>query len=455
MSQIPGGIPAGGSASLDGFWFDQSNVTNDQYNKCVEAGDCEISFSCTISELTEENSSKGDKPIICARWSDAKAYCEWAGGRLSTEMEWEYAAEQMGEELSRWGDTQFGFRCLVPTTASSEYWPTRGWITSSLADQGMDPQLIAAGITQLESNFLNLHSLLIIRHGFLVVEEYYAGYRPTTYQDVASVNKSFLSALIGIAIDQGAIPGIDQKMMDYFPEFASEVDERAYDITLEHLLTMTSGFYWPESDPSQNYIEDAFLSGAPQEVLFHSRIVSTPGTRFNYCTACTHVLSIILQDATGMPAHDFAQNFLMDPLGISAEDWDWNRTAFGYNTGGWGFDLTPRDMARIGYLYLKDGIWDGEQVVPAEWVRESRRSHINFGNSQIPPYRNDGYGYLWWTTSLGGHPAYYAVGHGGQYIYIFPTLDMVLVITQKTEMERFGDPSDIIKNYFAAAVTGP
>ena len=372
---------------------------------------------------------------------------------MPTEVEWDYAAKQLGEELSRWGNTQFGFRCLVPTTTFSEYWPTRGWIGSSLAEQGMDPQLVAAGISQLESNFLNLHSLLIVRHGFLVVEKYYGGFGPTKSQDVASVNKSFLSALIGIAIDQGAIPGIDQKMMDYFPEYASEVDTHAYDITLAHLLTMTSGFYWPEVHPFPSFMDDAFNSIAPEKALFHSPITSTPGTIFNYCTACTHVLSIILQDATGIPAQDFAQKYIMDPLGISSDDWSWYRNAFGYNTGGWGFELTPRDMAKFGYLYLHDGIWDGEQIVPAEWVRQSRLTHINLGESNVPPYRNFGYGYLWWTTLLGGHPAYYAVGHGGQYIFILPSLDMIVVITERTEINLDQDPSDIIKNYFTAGVT--
>jgi CubicO group peptidase (beta-lactamase class C family) len=153
-----------------------------------------------------------------------------------------------------------------------------------------------------------------------------------------------------------------------------------------------------------------------------------------------------------MPAQDFAQKYLMDPMGISPGDWYWYRTPFGYNTGGWGFELTPRDMAKFGYLYLNNGNWDGEQIIPAEWVRESRHPYINLGDSPTHPYRNFGYGYLWWTTSLGGHPAYYAVGHGGQYIFILPTLDMVVVITERIELERFGDPTDIIMDYFAAAI---
>lgn len=452
MVQIPGGIPPGGSAPIESFWFDQTNVINSQFGKCVEAGACELSLLCTLSKPSEENPDWEKKTVSCARWSDEKTYCEWAGGRLPNAVEWEYAAQQLGEDLSAWGDTQFGFRCLVPTVKPSAYWPTQGWITSTPAEQGMDAQRVAAGIAQLETDFRNLDSLLIVRHGFLVVEKYYVDYGPTKSQGIASVNKSFLSALIGIAIEQGAIPGVDQKMMDYFPEYASTVDGDAYDITLDNLLTMTSGFYWPEDEPYPSFVENAFNSAAPQEALFQSPIIDKPGSRFNYCTACTHVLSIILQDATGMPAQDFAQKFLMDPIGISPESWYWNRNALGYNTGGWGFEMTPRDMAKFGYLYLNNGNWDGEQVIPAEWVRESRRSQIDLGDSPIPPFRNYGYGYLWWTTSLGGHPVYYALGHGGQFIYILPTLDMIVVITERMEINRFGDPAEIIKDYFAASI---
>jgi CubicO group peptidase (beta-lactamase class C family) len=365
-------------------------------------------------------------------------------------MEWDYAALEVGEEIPTWGDTRSGFRCLVPTVWPVETWPTQDWITSTPAEQGMDPELIAKGIAQLKSTFQEPHSLLIIRHGFLVVEEYYRGYRPTQYQDVASVNKSFLSALIGIAIEQGAIPGIDQRMMDYFPEYATpELDPRAYEVTIEDLLTMTSGFDWPEKEPiAPAFINEAFSSGMPQNTLLRSKIVAEPGSTFNYCTACTHVLSIILQEATGIPAQEFAQEYLMTPLGISPDDWDWDEVGLGYNSGGWGFYLTPRDMAKLGYLYLNNGNWDGNQIIPEEWVRTSRQKLVDLGQHQ-------GYGYLWWTTMLDGHPAYYANGHGGQYIYVLPTLDLVVVVTQETDSHNGGDPAEIIQDYFALAVLNP
>jgi CubicO group peptidase (beta-lactamase class C family) len=453
MIQISSGVLSGTDAPMAGFWFDQADVSNGQYIACVEKGGCEIPRTCVFFDADWEIHADRGQAITCASWSEAKTYCEWAGGRLPNESEQAYAVQQGVGKLAPWGDTRNGFRCLVQSEQASRPWPTYGWTTDSPGDQGMDPEKIAAGIQRMEATFPYPHSLLIIRHGYIVVERYYNGFLPTTSQDIASVNKSFLSALIGIAIEQGAIPGIDQKMMDYFPEYATPaMDPRAYDITIGDLLTMTSGFYWPENEPvAPAYIEQAFASGAPQDTLLRAAVVNTPGTTFNYCTACTHVLSIILQDSTGMPAQDFAQKYLMDPLGISPQDWDWDQTPSGYNTGGWSFYLTPRDMAKLGYLYLNNGNWNGQEVVPEAWVRASRQSQVDFYSSTFST-PHEGYGYLWWTTMVGSHPAFYAVGHGGQYIYILPILDMIIVITQKTESHRPGDPFEIIRDYFAPAV---
>jgi CubicO group peptidase (beta-lactamase class C family) len=147
-------------------------------------------------------------------------------------------------------------------------------------------------------------------------------------------------------------------------------------------------------------------------------------------------------------AQDFAQEYLMDPLGISPEDWGWNQVSMGYNSGGWAFYLTPRDMAKIGYLYLHNGAWDGEQIVPEDWARTSHRSLVDLGQHQ-------GYGYLWWTIMIDTHPAYYAIGHGGQYIFVLPTLDLIVVVTQETALHHHGDPAGIIQDYFAPAVLAP
>jgi len=355
----------------------------------------------------------------------------------------------MGGSITSWGEIEFGLCCVIPLAQPHDYWPTQGWITSPPQAQGMDPEILEKGISLLEQTFPQPHSLLVVRHGYLVVEKYY-GVGPRTSQDVASVGKSVISALVGIAIEQGRIKGLDQKVIDYFPQAVTPgMDPRFSDITIKDLLTMTPGFYWPETEPVAGAVVDEWWErGNLPEELFQLPMVEEPGSVFKYCTACTHLLSAILSISTGMTARDFAQENLFGPLGISSDDWDWLTTSYGYNKGGWAIYLTPRDMAKFGYLYLKHGEWDGNQIISSDWVRESTRRQIKLGDSQV-----EGYGYLWWVTNLQGHPAYYAAGHGGQYIYVLPTLDLVVVVTQQTDSHLSGDPSQLIGDYIAGSLS--
>lgn len=460
MVYVPGGAlqigssqdsPVTGTEPLDSFWFDRAEVTNAQYHQCVDAGACRVPVTCNLVEPILDDPSKAQEPIKCAKWSDAKAYCEWVGGRLPTEAEWDagHAEGQLGSGLNYWGKTEFGFRCVLPLGQSRDDWPTRGWITAAPQTQDMDLEILEKGISLLEQTFPTPHSLLVVRHGYLVVEKYY-GLGPGTYQDVASVGKSVISALVGIAIEQGYIKGLDQKIVDYFPQAVTPgMDPRFNDITIRHLLTMTPGFYWPEEEPVAGpSVDKWFGRGCLPEDLFRLPMIAEPGRAFQYCTACTHLLSAILSISTGMTARDFAQETLFTPLGISSDDWNWFATSYGYNTGGWAIYLTPRDMAKFGYLYLRHGEWDGKQIISPDWVHESTRRQFKFPDSRV-----EGYGYLWVVTNLKGHPAYYAKGHGGQYIYVLPTLDLVVVVTQETESHIYGDPSQIVGDYIAGSVS--
>jgi CubicO group peptidase (beta-lactamase class C family) len=277
--------------------------------------------------------------------------------------------------------------------------------------------------TQLERMFdvirdeqLGIHSVVVVRNGHIVAERYYPPYQADTKHQLYSVTKSFISALIGIAIAEGYIDGVDHRVLDFFPEHTfANLDARKQAMTLEHLLTMTSGLDWEEGMPI--YQELSRASDWVQFVL-DGPMVAEPGSEFNYCSGCSHLMSAIVQETTGTGTLEYAQDRLFEPLGIN--DFHWELDASGIPNGGWGLDLTPRDMAKFGYLYLNDGVWDGQQVVPTEWVTASVNDRIEFDDRW-------GYGYQWWIYPP--FDAYSAVGLGAQLIVVIPDSELVVVFT--------------------------
>ncbi|HMN61887.1 MAG TPA: serine hydrolase [Anaerolinea sp.] len=301
-------------------------------------------------------------------------------------------------------------------SAQSSTWPTQDWPVSTPMEQGMDAAALQAMLDQVDADKLSLHSLLVIRHGAIVLEKYYPGHKQSERHTQYSVTKSFVSTLFGIALDQGKIKGVEQPVRDFFPgkTFANP-DPRKDAMTLEHLLSMTSGLGWEEGDPaysamyrSADWVE--WVMGLPQ--------VEAPGEAFNYCSGCSHVLLQVVEQAVGGGAIDFARQNLLGPLGI--RDFDWERSPQGDAIGGWGLSLTARDMAKLGYLYLHNGQWDGRQVVSADWVRAATTQHAD-------PEGRLGYGYQWWLYDT--HGAYAALGKAGQTIFVIPDLDVIVVTT--------------------------
>ncbi len=320
--------------------------------------------------------------------------------------------------------------------ASAEYWPTKGWRTSSPEAQGMDGSKLAQMLEDIKQRNLSLHSLLVMRNGYIVSETYYGTYRQDTKHELYSCTKSFIATLVGIALDKGQIDGMNHPVLGYFTGRSfGNADSRKEAMTLEHLLTMTSGLAWVEGDATYRAM---YMSRDWVQYVLDEPMREAPGSQFNYCSGCSHVLSAIVQQQTGMNASDYARRELFAPLGI---EFAWERDAQGIPIGGWGLQLTPRDMAKLGYLYLHDGVWEGKQIVSTAWVRAATQKHTATDDDR-------GYGYQWWTyPSL---EAYAALGRYGQTILVMPRLNLVIVTT--AEMNDHTEILRLIEDYIVPAV---
>jgi CubicO group peptidase (beta-lactamase class C family) len=308
------------------------------------------------------------------------------------------------------------------------YWPKESWRTSTPEAQGMDSERIYAMLKSIKDNSLDIQSVLIIRNGYLVTESYFAPCLKGRLNNIYSCTKSFTSALIGIAIREGYIKDIHQKVIDFFPGYTfKNLDSRKKVITIENLLSMTAGLDWVEPSPGDHrdphYTRDLIpmtTSKDPIRYILDHSMADEPGSRFYYNTGVSHLLSAIIQKTSGTSTLNFAIQHLFQPLGIT--DFNWDTDSLGIPWGGMNLFLSPEEMARFGYLYLRHGVWEGKQIVPAEWVETSTKEHSSFNPS---PNEKVSYGYQWWIDSYG----YHALGFGGQYIYVIPGLDMVVVFT--------------------------
>lgn len=316
-----------------------------------------------------------------------------------------------------------------------DYWPTDGWQTSTPEAQGMNSATLSMMLDQLQANNPGVDSLLIVRNGYLVFEAYFPPYHQDVTHIIHSCTKSIISALIGIAIDQGSIEGVDVPVLDLFPDWdIDNVDADKEAVTLEHLLMMGSGL---ECRDSYLYnfrgFRDMTRTNHWAQNLLSLPMEHTPGSHFEYCNGVSHTLSTILSEATGMGAAEFAQENLFGPLGFG--DFTWPTDPLGNNTG-WGeLRIRPRDMARFGLLYLNNGQWDGEQIVPADWVAASTRPQIESGTL------SNNYGYQWWVDDNGYHMA---LGYAGQFIYIVPEANMVVVFTSNLGDNDFFAPETLL-----------
>ncbi len=339
-------------------------------------------------------------------------------------------------------------RVASPTTATKSDatadYPTQTWKTSTPEQQGIDSAALLKLFDEIQQKQLNIHSIVIARHGYIVAEAYWYPFLSSYKHVLYSCTKSVNSALVGVAIKQGKIDNVNHRVVDFFPERTiANKDARKQAMTLEHLLTMSSGMEWNETGVSisapNNSNRQMIQSKDWAQFVLDRPMKEEPGARFNYNSGGAHLISAILQKTTGLNELAFAQEYLFKPLGIA--DVSWTADPNGIYRGEDGLELTPRDMAKIGYLFLKNGTWDGQQIVSADWVKQSSQKHID------TPDAKD-YGYQWWVQPFG---VYNAAGRGSQYIFVLNDLDMVVVFTSGLKTAMFDLPASLVEKFVIPA----
>jgi CubicO group peptidase (beta-lactamase class C family) len=339
------------------------------------------------------------------------------------------------------------------------------WQAADPATLRMDSKKLSELEPVIKTGYGNINGIIVVRNGYIACERYYNGYGPDDAHHMTSVTKSILSALIGIAIDVGYIKNLDQKVLEFFPEYHSNADADSHgnqkrEITIRHLLTMTAPYSFEDwHEPLDK------ICMQPDWVKYILDILGQNGSigTFKYSSAGAHILSAIITRSVGKSACEFANESLFKPTGMKTIP-DYNMVSFsfddlfgknvhgwvkdpsGNSTGGWGLTLTPRDMARFGLLYLSRGIWDNKPIIPGEWIRESTSAHSEI---RIGEYMAK-YGYLWWLRDEDGIFAYLAQGDGGNVICCIPQKDIVVAIASEFVMNP-RDRWTLIKEYILSA----
>jgi CubicO group peptidase (beta-lactamase class C family) len=312
--------------------------------------------------------------------------------------------------------------------------------------RGLDSALVAEAAT-LAEQLPRLHTLLVARDGVVRFERHFRGPGVDAPVNVKSVSKSILSALVGIAVGEGRLLGTEQKITPFFMNqlLAPGADTRKREITIGNLLTMQAGL---AGTSSENYSAWTGSSNWVEHALARPMIAEIGGPMI-YSTGNYHLLSAILTQATGQRTSLYAQEKLAEPLGITIPPW--RTDPQGIDMGGNDMRVSARSMLRIGELYRNDGVHEGRQVIPAEWVRASLQVWLRARNG-------DGYGLGWWTRHVGSHTAHYARGYGGQFILVVPSLGLTAVATSSVS-SGYEDHSHAVQAIFEnliiqAAVVG-
>jgi CubicO group peptidase (beta-lactamase class C family) len=363
------------------------------------------------------------------------------------------------------------------------------WKTTPLSSENIDAGLVEELFNRvINHQYTNIHSVLVVKNGKLVIEEYFPGrahalgrplqdaqyreFNRATLHESHSVTKTVNSILMGIAVDRHLIRSVEEKISAFFPEYADLFADRAKgQLRLKHFLSMTGGLSWDEwtypYTDARNDILRMLYSKDPFRFVLERPVVTRPGTRFLYHSGISLVLGEIIHKASGLRADKFAERYLFAPLGIS--DYSWETFSNGtVNTGG-GLWLRPRDMAKVGPLYLNGGHWQGKQIVSGELVKESTKQQapthaywfewwpFTWGYSFLhkAPLIHFEYGYQWWLRSFPVRgrkiATYSAEGRGGQFIFLVPEFQMVAVFTGWNDNASWDLPLDMLQRYILPA----
>lgn len=337
-----------------------------------------------------------------------------------------------------------GYICFCPghisgsgKTEVNQVWPARTWLASRPTEQDMSSALLAEMLEYIVDRELLIDSVHVVRNGYLVLDAYQYPFEKGDLHIIHSCTKSIVSTLIGLAIEDGLISGVDEALADVFPEFAE-----GSRLNIEHLLTMTTGldsrdsylYRWEglsEMRRSDDWVGFALTRPA----------VAPPGSRFDYSNMASFLLSAALHRKTGQTAEEYARQRLFGPIGIQEIRWPQNPQGISI---GWGeLRMHPLDLARVGLLFLREGQWDSEQVVPKSWVARATKRHVAAGTLR------EHYGYQWWVDHSG---VYMALGYAGQYLIVDPDMDLVVVFTSSLPDPQFYAPWELYAEYVRPSV---
>jgi len=310
---------------------------------------------------------------------------------------------------------------ILPQTIAQTvdvYYPVDGWKEVSPSAYAMNTSRLDDMVEYIEDNHISINSIVLIHNGTLVFEQYFGFFNENQTANIFSCTKSFTSTVMGLAIDKGYIANTSLKVLDFFPDRTiANLDSRKENITIQDLLTMRVGMDWNDNSAAgMSEYNNMLRSDDWVQYVLDRPMIANPGSRWNYNSGASLLLSAIVQNATGMTADEFASEHLFGPLGIS--DYTWRENAQGISIGGNTITLRARDMARFGYLFLRNGTWAGVQIISSDWVQAASTSYSVLG-------AQGGYGYQWWIRH--DINSFYAAGYAGQFIYVLPDYDAVVV----------------------------